>query len=131
MSDHEPMDPEMVDPDDIDIVVDEVEPGPESEDEQGHNFEKSPLSSKKFIAYLIAEAGWKAILAAMLFVYGRDLSVLAWGLMMGIIIVSGFVQTGTILGQASLDKFVRIAKINASLGVATSLRGKDGPEESQ
>lgn len=87
------------------------------------SFEKSPLRSKKFIAFLIADIGWTAILAAMLVMFRGDLSTLGWGLMMAVITVKGFVQVGMLLGQASLDKFVRVAKINASLGLSTPLKG--------
>lgn len=89
-------------------------------------FEKTPLKSKKFMAYLLADLGWKLLLAGMLFMYGDSLSMLEWGLMMGVILVSGFVQVGMLLGQASLDKFIRIAQINSRLGVPTNLKGENG-----
>ena len=36
-------------------------------------------------------------------------------LLLTIVIVSGFVQTGYILGQAALDRYVRIAEITTNL----------------
>jgi len=86
-------------------------------------FEKTPLSSKKFIAYLVADIGWSAFLAFVLLVYQEQLTPLVWGLLMGTVLVKGFVQVGVILGQNSLDKFIRVARINATLGVPTVLEG--------
>jgi hypothetical protein len=85
-------------------------------------FEKSPFNSKKFVFVMVAEGGWKAVLFTMLFTIASDLGILAWGLMMGVIIVSGFIQAGYLYGQAGIDKFVRVAKINASLGMSSPLK---------
>ena len=85
-------------------------------------FEKTPFNSKKFVFVMVSETGWKLVLFTMLFTIASDLSTLAWGLMMGVIIVSGFVQVGYLFGQAGIDKFVRIAKINAGLGMSTPLK---------
>ena len=94
-------------------------------------FEKSPLQSKKFIAYLIADLGWLGLLVAMLLLFRGSLTILEWGILMGTVIVKAFVQVGMLLGQSSLDKFVRVARINASMGIPTQLeksrsRGEDG-----
>ncbi len=79
--------------------------------------ERMPLGSKKFIAYVCAEFGWKAIL--VLFVlYDVD-----WWIVLVTVIVSGFVQVGYIGGQAWLDRYVRVARM--SLGKA------DGEGKSQ
>lgn len=89
---------------------------------KGGNFERSPLQSKKFLAFLLADMGWKVITIMMLFTIGSDMNILAWGLIMAVIITAGFIQTGMILGQAHLDKYVRIATINAGLGMGTALK---------
>lgn len=93
-------------------------------------FEKSPMQSKKFIAYLIADLGWLGLLVAMLLLFRGSLTILEWGMLMGTVIVKAFVQVGMLLGQSSLDKFVRVARINASMGIPTQLgksrsRGED------
>lgn len=80
-------------------------------------FEKSPLKSKKFLVYLISEIGWKIILACMIFIF--DLGLLPTILMLSVILTSGFIQAYAIGGQAAIDKYVRLAMIEAGmLGVS-------------
>lgn len=95
------------------------------------DFEKSPLQSKKFVIYLIADIGWTLILGTILVMlaFSDGIAVLEWALMMGIVLVKGFLQVGTILGQASLDKFVRVAQINASMGMPTKIPEKTGTKK--
>ena len=50
------------------------------------------------------------ILLAMLIYLQRD-GLESFALMLSIVVVAGFVQVGFILGQASLDRFVRVAEI--------------------
>lgn len=79
--------------------------------------EKTPLASKKFIAYLVAEITWKIVLAAALFTFKEqlsDASVWGWWFMITTVIVAGFVEVGFIGGQAWLDKYVRVAEITTS-----------------
>jgi len=79
--------------------------------------EKSALSSKKFVAFFIAEATWKIILLAALLVWRgelHDVSAAGWWFMFTVTIVAGFVEVGFIGGQAWLDKYVRVAKIAAN-----------------
>ena len=70
----------------------------------------SPLQSKKFVAYLIAEFGWKVALFALMYVYGKGIEHYSFMVMMTLIIVSGFIQVGYILGQAALDKYAHVAE---------------------
>jgi hypothetical protein len=70
---------------------------------------RSPLSSKKFVAYLLADVGWTGLLG-----YGVYAKI-GWSLLMAMVITKGFVQTGYILGQAALDKYVRVAKIASGI----------------
>lgn len=81
--------------------------------------ERSPLASKKFIAYLISEITWKVIIALTLFL-GKDVMLaredlngasFLWWFLFGIVLVAGFIEAGYIGGQAWLDKYVRVAKI--------------------
>lgn len=99
----------------------EITPPPIPGKEIGEEFEKSPLKSKKFVAYLIADIGWFILCVMMLVIFAPGMSVLVWALLLGTFTIRGFIQTGFILGQASLDKFTRIAQINASMGQATPL----------
>lgn len=73
--------------------------------------EKLPLSSKKFIAYLISELTWKAVLIVALFTLPE--AMWSWIFMVSTVTVAGFVEIGFIGGQAYLDKYVRIAEIAA------------------
>lgn len=74
-----------------------------------NGFEKSPLQSKKFVAFVVTEVTWK-ILLAMMILY--DVSILA---QMTVIIIGGFIEAGYIVGQASLDKYVRVAQITGQV----------------
>lgn len=67
--------------------------------------DKTPLSSKKFIAYLLAELLSKGVLILMIL---RDID---WWAIIAMIIVTAFVEVGYILGQAALDRYVRVAQI--------------------
>ena len=69
--------------------------------------DKLPLKSKKFIAYLIAEFGWKLIIILLLYLNRVKIQHYPFLLLMTVIIVSGFIQVGYILGQAALDKYIK------------------------
>jgi len=71
--------------------------------------EKLPLKSKKFLAYLIAEAGWKIAMFYLLYVYQDKIEHYSFMTLLTLIIVSGFIQVGYILGQAALDKYTHVA----------------------
>jgi hypothetical protein len=76
--------------------------------------EKSPLSSKKFVAYLLAEITWKLILVVALFTFKTqlsDASVWGWWFMITTVVIAGFIEVAFIGGQAWLDKYVRVATI--------------------
>tara|TARA_B100000131_G_scaffold27840_1_gene26352 strand:- start:358 stop:606 length:249 start_codon:yes stop_codon:yes gene_type:complete len=68
------------------------------------------LKSKKFIAYLIAELGWKASLFYLLYQYQAKIEHYSFMLLLGIVITSGFIQVGYILGQAALDRYALMAE---------------------
>lgn len=78
-----------------------------------------PMSSKKFLAYIVAELTSKVLLACGLFVLKDSLdsqSVWMWWWMMTLTICVTFLEVGAILGIAYVDKFVRVAQITASQG---------------
>ena len=73
--------------------------------------DKAPLKSKKFIAYLIADLGWKITLLVILFHSESKLDYYTFSLLLALVIVSGFIQVGYILGQAALDKYVKTTEV--------------------
>lgn len=86
----------------------------EMDETNGHS--KSPLQSKKFVAFLISEILWKIVLLLVLF-WGKDaIPHQVWAIMIGIILVAGFVEALYIGGQAALDKYIQVAQIAANAG---------------
>lgn len=78
--------------------------------------EKSHIESKKFVAWFISELTWKAILIIALIQWKADIaqvSLGAWWFLLSIVVTAGFIGIGFILGQAALDKYVRVAEITA------------------
>lgn len=71
---------------------------------------KKPFQSKKFLAYLITDIGWKVTLLIILFHSQSKLDYYTFSLLLTLVIVSGFIQVGYILGQASLDKYTKVVK---------------------
>lgn len=69
------------------------------------DIEKAPLQSKKFLAYLLSNIGTKALLFWMVAKDAPDLVTVTT------IIAAAFIDVGYILGQAALDKYVRVASI--------------------
>lgn len=90
-------------------VEEAVEETIESKVNVPDKMEKSPMQSKKFVAYLLGELGWKGLLFAMVIMWGSDLRGQA--AMITAIIVSGFVQVMYIGGQSFIDHYVRVARI--------------------
>ena len=84
--------------------------------------DKTPMKSKKFIAYMTSEFGWKAILFYLLYHLQGKLDHYSLVMLMTVVITSGFIQIGYILGQAALDKY-----INA----AVEILDKDNEEKTQ
>ena len=70
--------------------------------------DKTPLQSKKFIAYLIADFGWKIILLYILFQTKSKYDYYSFTIMLTLLITTGFIQIGYILGQAVLDRYIAL-----------------------
>jgi hypothetical protein len=70
------------------------------------SLEKTPLQSKKFIAYILSNLGSKALLFWMI---NQDVSDFV---LITTVTAASFIDIGYILGQAALDKYVRIASID-------------------
>lgn len=79
-----------------------------------------PLKSKKFVAYLIAELSWKFLIAYVIFEYENKIEHYAFMTLVAMIVTSGFIQIGYILGQAALDKYTY---------AATTILDKDKKED--
>lgn len=71
--------------------------------------DKSPIKSKKFLAYLVSDIGWKVIIMYMIMHLKAKLTVQELTLLMTIVITSGVIQIGYILGQVALDKYINAA----------------------
>lgn len=71
--------------------------------------DKTPLKSKKFIAYLLADLGWKIIILYMLTHLQSKLQPAELSFLLTVVITSGVIQIGYILGQAALDKYINAA----------------------
>ena len=71
--------------------------------------DKTPLKSKKFIAYLTADLGWKIVILYMLTHLKSKLEAGELTFLMTVVITSGVIQIGYILGQAALDKYINAA----------------------
>ena len=80
-------------------------------------FDKLPLKSKKFLAYIIADIGWKILMFYVIWEYQTKIEHYAFMVLVTMIVTSGFIQIGYILGQAALDKYTH---------VAVSARERDG-----
>jgi hypothetical protein len=70
---------------------------------------KLPLRSKKFLAYLIADIGWKILMFYVVWEYKTQIDHYAFMVLVTMIVTSGFIQIGYILGQAALDKYTHVA----------------------
>ena len=67
--------------------------------------EKTPIQSKKFLAYLLSNLGSKILIFRMIEKSEDNIVLIA------LITASSFIDIGYILGQAALDKYVRIASL--------------------
>ncbi len=68
------------------------------------------LQSKKLLAYLIAEFTWKMLLGITLWRDPSEGAFPRWALIT-MVIVTGFLEVGYILGQAYVDRFVRATRL--------------------
>lgn len=68
--------------------------------------QESPMTSRKFLAYLIAEITWKAIIVLLILSkdkLGDNLILLT------IVLIAGFIEVSYVLGQAYVDRYMKIA----------------------
>jgi len=71
------------------------------------NLNKLPLKSKKFLAYLIADFGWKILIGYVVWQEEskKEIGYTTFLILLAMIVTAGFIQIGYILGQAMLDKY--------------------------
>ena len=85
----------------------------------------SPLQSRKFIAFLASEFGWK-LLAVLVLFWGKDsIPAQVGAILLAIILVAGFVEVAYIGSQAILDKYLKLAQIAANAGPKLPLENPD------
>lgn len=87
--------------------------------------ERAPLQSKKFVAYLVAEITWKIALVVLLVMGIKEakIDVFIGSVALAIVIIAGFIEAGYIIGQASLDKYLGVARIATQNGKAFQMKG--------
>ena len=87
--------------------------------------EKTPLQSKKFVAFLVGEATWKVILGLVLVLGMKDGSInpMIGGICLAIVVIAGAMEALYIGGQAGLDKYTRIAQIAVGAGQNINMKG--------
>jgi len=73
--------------------------------------DKRPMQSKKFIAYLVAELTWKAIVVLLIFVGREAMPKSLFFLLLAVVLIAGFIEVGYILSTNALDKYTRLAQI--------------------
>lgn len=87
------------------------------------DIEKMPLRSKKFLALFFVES-----LLVMMAMTALITGTVGWPIaafMLSIVLTMGILAIGYVLGQAALDRYVRIAQITNK---APLEGGKDGKE---
>ncbi len=87
--------------------------------------DKLPLKSKKFLAYIMAEFTWKVLIFYVIYEYSTKIEHYAFMVLLSMIITSGFIQIGYILGQAALDKYTHIATTAIDKGPNTPKPSED------
>ena len=90
-----------------------------------------PFASKKFLAYLVAELTWKVLIASGLFLVRDQVEAggaWMWWWMIVATICSAFLEIGTVLGLAYVDRFVDVAETLASRGVRDDAEEPPAPE---
>lgn len=86
-----------------------------------HPFERSCLQSKKFIAYLIADISWTLLVGFAIW-QQDETKLFNTTMLMTMVIVKGFVQTGYVLGQSYVDAYTR------TTALTTGILKKSDPE---
>tara|TARA_Y100000310_G_scaffold127207_1_gene126258 strand:- start:4891 stop:5244 length:354 start_codon:yes stop_codon:yes gene_type:complete len=88
---------------------------------------KTPMQSKKFVAFLIAEVTWKVIIFVITYMGMKNgaVDLMTGSLILACVLIAGFVEAGYIIGQGSLDKYLGLAQIAAQNGHSIKLKGAE------
>jgi hypothetical protein len=88
------------------------------------------LNSRKFVAYMVSEFLWK-ILAGLVLFWGKDtMPNQVLFVMLGIIVIAGFMEAAYLGGQALIDHYCQVAEIVVKGGQAFKMKGIDVQERS-
>jgi hypothetical protein len=92
-----------------------------------HAHEKAWWQSKKFVAFLATELGFFTLMGAMIF--EQEMDQLGENVaFMVLAVTAGFLAVGYILGQAYIDKYIRVAKITMGRGNGDGNGNGDDPK---
>lgn len=88
-------------------------------------FDKPPLQSRKFVAYLVAEMTWKIALLVLLILGMKEakIDIFVGTIALAMVIVAGAIEALYIGGVTALDKYTRIAQIAATAGHSFEMKG--------
>jgi hypothetical protein len=86
--------------------------------------DKTPMQSKKFVAFLVAEVTWKMIIAIVMVMGMKDgdIDTMLGSVVLTCIALSGFIEALYIGGQAALDRYIEMAHIATSVGADVSMK---------
>ena len=87
--------------------------------------EQPPFKSRKFLAYLVAEVTWKAVLLVVLILGMKNgtVDIITGSIALAVVVVAGFIEAVYVGGQAAIDKYVQVAQIAASSGKSLIMPG--------
>lgn len=90
-----------------------------------HVAEKAWWQSKKFIAFMATQLGMFLLMGAM--IYEQEMDKLGENVaFMVLAVTSGFLAVGYILGQAYIDKYIRVAQITVGRGSSNHTSNGEG-----
>ncbi len=97
---------------------------PDQQTPPGLSHLKSPMQSKKFVAFLISEVTWKVIIFVITYMGMKNgtVGMMTGSLILACVLIAGFVESGYIIGQGSLDKYLGLAQIATQNGHSIKLK---------
>lgn len=87
--------------------------------------EKAWWQSKKFIAFMATQFGFAVLMGAM--IYEQEMDQIGDNVsFMVLAVTAGFLAVGYILGQAYIDKYIRVAQITVGRGGSNPTSEEEG-----
>lgn len=87
---------------------------------------ENTLVSKKFIAFIVTQLGFFSLMITMVLL--EEINTLGGNAaFISLVLSSAFLAVGYVLGQASLDRFVRVAKIAANMPKKLKEQSEEDP----